>query len=365
MARIDPDALAALDERVRQAHADERLPACQYAIALDGEVVAGATVGAGADARFVGFSMAKSVTAGTIVHLLATGELQLEDRAATWVPEFDRDGFDKVTVEHLLTHRAGFPNAPLRNLEAATREARGRRYEQWRLDWPPGEGYCYHPTSAHWVLGDIALAITGQEIGALARASVLEPLGIDSMTIGATVDTQGDIEELAMVGEDVEPGMAIGDLFPEAAPEILMQYRDPEVLAVGVPGAGLVTTATALVQWMSAWLDPHSPPWTPAWIEDAATNIRVADPDDVTGVAANRTLAFVVAGDDGAQALRELGSEVGPRTFATSGLGGQIAWADPDSGLAFAFLTSGISHDVVASWRRGYELNDLAARCAA
>lgn len=356
--------LSELDERVRRAHEEEGLPACQYALAIDGQLVASQTLGAGDDARFVGFSIAKSLSAGTIVHLLARGVLRLEDTAATWIPEFRRDGFDEVTVEHLLTHRAGFPNAPMRALEARTREARGQRYAAWRLDWAPGEGYCYHPTSAHWVLSDIALEVTGQAFDALAKEHVLEPLGIDDLSLGAPIDEQDDIQPVTMVGGDVAEALAIGDLFPEASPEILVEFADPAVLAVGVPGAGLVATAASLVQWMSAWLTRSSTPWTPEWVEDMTGNVRVGDQDPITNVAANRTLGFVVAGDDGAQALRELAPTVGPRTFVTSGLGGQVAWADPDTGIAFAFLTSGINHDVVVSWKRGYELSDLAARCA-
>lgn len=365
MGRVDAVALRELDDRVQRAHEEEALPACQYALALGGELLASATLGAEEHAQFVAFSIAKSLAAGTIVHLLATEQLRLEDTAATWIPEFRRDGFDGVTVEHLLTHRAGFPNAPMRALEARTREARGERYQQWWLEWPPGEGYRYHPTSAHWVLSDIAFEITGTAFSTLAHERVLTPLGIEGMSLGAPTDEQAAIQAVAMVGGDVPAGLAIGDLFPEAAPEILIEYGDPDVLAVGVPGAGLVATAPSLAGWMSAWLDPASSPWTPEWIDDMTGHIRVTDRDDVTNVAANRTLGFVVAGDDEGKALRELGPTVGPRTFGTSGLGGQVAWADPDTGIAFAFLTSGINHDVVTSWKRGYELSDLAARCAA
>jgi len=366
LSTIDRDAVAALVERAERAFHEEDLPAAQLALLLDGEVVEARTFGADGNARFVGFSTAKAVTSGTIVHLLSEGELALSDRAATWIPEFDRDGFRDVTVEHLLTHRAGFPHAPLRHLEAATREARGARYAAWRLDWPPGEGSGYHPTSAHWVLSDIALALTGSPLGPLARERVLEPLGIDGLDIGVPVDEQDGLQPVTMIGgDDVPDGYAIGELFPEANPEILAEYADPAVVAVGVPGAGIVTTATALASWLAAWLRPDAGPWSPKWVADATGTIRVTDLDKVTHVPANRTLAFVVAGDDGNQALRELGPSVGPRTFGTSGLGGQVAWADPDTRLAFCFLTSGINHDVVASWRRGYELSDLAARCVA
>ena len=361
--RIDDDAVSALIERADRAVDEEGLPAAALALLWHGEVVASRTFGAADGARFIAFSTTKAIVSGTILHLVSEGDLSLEDRAATFVAEFDRDGFRDVTVEHLLTHRAGFPNAPMQTLEAATREGRGARYREWRLDWPPGVGHQYHPTSAHWVLSDIALAVTGTPIGALARERVLEPLGIDGLELGVPVDAQDDLQPVTMIGVDTPSALAIGELFPEAAPEVIATYADPEVVAVGNPGGGGVATAEALARYLAAWLREDAGPWSPAWVADATANIRVTDLDVTTQIPANRTLVFVVAGDDGNQALRELGSSVGPRTFGCSGLGGQTAWSDPDSGLSFCFLTSGINHDLVASWKRGYELNDLASQC--
>ncbi|MDX1510196.1 MAG: serine hydrolase domain-containing protein [Nitriliruptorales bacterium] len=363
MPRIDADAVAALIERGERAVEEEGLPAAALALLWRGEVVVARTFGAPDGAQFIAFSTTKAIVSGTILHLVSEGELSLEDRAATFVPEFDRDGFREVTVEHLLTHRAGFPNAPMQTLEAASRERRGARYREWRLDWPPGEGHQYHPTSAHWVLADIALAVTGTPIGALSRERVLAPLGIDDLALGVPIDEQDRLQPVTMIGVDTPSALAIGELFPEAAPEIIATYADPAVVAVGNPGGGAVASAEALARYMAAWLRPDDGPWSPDWIADATGNIRVTDLDATTRVPANRTLVFVVAGDDGNQALRELGSSVGPRTFGCSGLGGQTAWSDPDSGLSFCFLTSGINHDLVASWKRGYELNDLASQC--
>ena len=361
--RIDEDAVAALVERAARAVDEEGLPAAALALLLDGELVASHTFGAPDGARFIAFSTTKAVVSGTILHLVSEGELSLDDRAASFVPELDREGFRDVTVEHLLTHRAGFPNAPMQTLEAASREARGARYRSWRLDWPPGDGHQYHPTSAHWVLSDIALAVTGTPIGALARERVLDPLGIEGIDLGVLPQQQEGLQPVRMIGTDTQSALAIGELFPEAAPEIIATYAEPDVVAVGNPGGGAVATAEALARYLAAWLRPDAGPWSPEWVADATGNIRVENLDTTTRIPANRTLVFVVAGDDGNQALRELGSSVGPRTFGCSGLGGQTAWSDPDSGLSFCFLTSGINHDLVASWRRGYELNDLAAQC--
>src|SRR5688500_14782490 len=110
------DAIAALAARARREVDVGLLPACQWALARDGEVIAGETVGdvpAGDDSRFVIYSATKAVVASAIWQLLAEGSLRLEDRVADHIPEFATNGKEVVTVEQVLLHTSGFPHAPL------------------------------------------------------------------------------------------------------------------------------------------------------------------------------------------------------------------------------------------------------------
>ena len=82
------------------------------------------------------------------------------------------------------------------------------------------------------------------------------------------------------------------------------------------------------------------------------------------GVPANRTLGLVVAGDDGQSALRGMGHTVSPSAFGHNGAGGQIAWADPATGLSFVYLTNGLDRNVLREWRRTSGIASRAAVCA-
>src|SRR5207248_11582001 len=77
----------------------------------------------------------------------------------------------------------------------------------------------------------------------------------------------------------------------------------------------------------------------------------------IGGVPANRTRGLVVAGDDGKAAFRGFGRTVSGRAFGHMGAGGQVAWADPETGLSFCYLTNGMDANLLRSGRRGTSLS--------
>ena len=56
-----------------------------------------------------------------------------------------------------------------------------------------------------------------------------------------------------------------------------------------------------------------------------------------------------------------MGKTQSPGTFGHNGAGGQIAWADPESGLSFVYLTNGMDQHLVREGRRGVALSSIAA----
>jgi CubicO group peptidase (beta-lactamase class C family) len=104
--------------------------------------------------------------------------------------------------------------------------------------------------------------------------------------------------------------------------------------------------------------------WDAATLADATGHVRNTLVDPLFKVPANRTLGLMVAGDDGHAVVRGFGRSAGPRSFGAPGVGGQIAWADPDSGLSFCYLTNGLEADVIATFTRSAKIAGLAGRCA-
>jgi CubicO group peptidase (beta-lactamase class C family) len=131
-----------------------------------------------------------------------------------------------------------------------------------------------------------------------------------------------------------------------------------------VPGVGAVGCAADVALFYQALLHNPGEMFDPKVLADATGTIRNRLVDPLFDCPANRTLGLVVAGDDDKAPVRGFGRHTGPRAFGAQGVGGQIAWADPDSGLSFSYLTNGLDVDVVGSFVRSAKLAGLAARCA-
>ncbi len=350
------------------------LPSCQLALARDGEVILDVTLGdpglAGPvdDSRYVMFSCTKALTAGAMWLLLADGSLKLDSRVADLVPEFATNGKEVVTVEQLLTHTSGFPTAPLGPPDWASREKRLERFAGWRLNWEPGTRFEYHPTAAHWVMAELIERVTGTDYRDVINGRVLDPLGLHRLRVGVPPEDQADAARPVPVGErptpeELQAALGIAELdLGEVTDQTLVMLSQPENLAVGVPGGGGVGPARELALYYQALLHNPGGLWDPEWLADATGRIRCTLPDPMIGVASNRSLGLVIAGDDGNAVFRQnFGRTASPRTFGHAGAGGQIAWADPETGLSFVYFTNGLDANVIREGRRGVALSSRAA----
>ncbi|MFN8052374.1 MAG: serine hydrolase domain-containing protein [Acidimicrobiales bacterium] len=362
-ARVD-----ALLERIAQEVERGVLPACQVAVGLDGEVVLSAALGdATTDTRFSIFSATKALIAATMWQLMADGLVDPLDTVATHFPEFAANGKEAITVEQVMTHTSGFPRAPMGPPRWGDRDWRIEQMAAWRLNWEPGTQFEYHPTSAHWVLAEVIERADRQDYRASVRERVLEPLGLTRLALGVAPEDQGDIAPLVATGEGPSPeelttvfGVPSYDL-GEVTPEALLMFNDPDVRAVGVPGGGGVSTATDLALLYQAFLHNPGDVFDAAVLADGTGHIRCTLPDPILRTPANRTLGLIAAGDDGTSAYRGMGHNVSPRAFGHNGAAGQIVWADPETGLSFVYLTSGIDRNFLREARR---ISGVASRAA-
>ena len=367
---IDAGRLDELRTRVRREIDSGLLPSCQYALAKDGQLAAFETLGdAGPDSRYVIFSATKAFVAGAAWLLIGDGSLDIDRRVAEYIPEFATNGKDVVTVEQVMLHTSGFPRAPLGPSAWADRDRRLEAFARWRLNWEPGTAYEYHPTSAHWVLAELVERVSGRDYRDFLHDRVTGALGLPRV-LGIAPEEQDGIAELELSGEPAsrEELMEIFGVpelpVTEVTDDALLSFNEPEVRAVGVPGGGGIASSATVALFYQALLHDPDGLWDSGVLADATGRVRNTLPDPLLGVTANRALGVVVAGDDGNANRRGFGHTQSPRTFGHNGAGGQIAWADPDSGVSFCYVTNGRDLNPIREGRRGIGLSSRAAVCA-
>lgn len=203
------------------------------------------------------------------------------------------------------------------------------------------------------VLADVLEVVTGSDFRDYVRHELLDPLGLPSLQLGTPEADQGDVLDVHMVGEPPEPDAEVST---EAD---LLAHNDPAFRAVGQPGGGAIGRAGDLAMYYQALLANPQGFWDPDVLRAGTTEIACALFDPMLGVAANRTLGLVCAGDDGHASVRGFGAATSAHAFGHMGAGGQIAWADPATGISFAFLTNGLERD---PWRAGARGHGLSTR---
>lgn len=373
---VDPRKLEALFARAEREVREAHLDSVQLAVARRGRIASMRSFGrvgsspATNETLYVVFSSTKAVTAAAAWLLLQEQMLRLDERVADLIPGFGEKGKEGVTVEQLFTHTAGFPNAPLAVPAWTDRQERARRFARWYLEWEPGTRFEYHPTSGMWVLADLVERRFAMTLGDFVRERIAGPLGIE-LYVGLPEPLNPRVAEIGHVGEPITPEEAAEVGWPiapenEVTEEALQAFNQPLLRAAGLPGGGAITTAGSLALFYQAILrdlEPHEGPriWEAGMVAEAIRP-RTGDLlDPVSRVPANWGLGVVIAGDDGHRTWRGFGRGGSPRAFGHNGAGGQIAWADPESGLSIAYCTNTHDRNFWRESRRTIEIGSLAA----
>ena len=366
---VDRERLESLRGRVRHAVDKGPLPSVQMALARRGKLVLFETFGAADnDTRYTIYSCTKPVVASALWKLMGQGLIDITRNVADYLPPFGENGKESVTVEQVMCHTSGFPDAPMGDPDWWDSQSRLAKMATWHLQWEPGTQVVYHPTSAHWVLAELVSAVAGVDYRDYVNGEILDPLGLAALRVGGQAATQHDVAHLSHVGEppgEEELQALFGQSvnWPDTRDDSLLRFNEPEVRALGVPGGGAVSSAADMALFYQALLANPDGLWDQAVLDDAIGTVRVDFPDPITGAPANRGLGVVIAGDDAYLSYRGMGDKVSPRAIGHQGVGGQVGWGDPVTGLSFALFTNGLDANPLRSARLCAAASNRAGAC--
>jgi CubicO group peptidase (beta-lactamase class C family) len=332
-------ALSRLKKLIERHIAEGRYPGAQIALARHGRIALFESFGsasispaaaAKADTLWLLFSNTKVITAAGIWALVEDGVLRFADRIAEHIPEFSRHGKGDITLAQVLSHRGGFPSQAVSSAGWTDHARMRREVCDFTLEWTPGSLLHYHPKSALWTAAALIEAVTGGDYRDFLRQRIIEPLGLARDIFVGLPDAEHG--RVAVIHEPAADGSQRALAEENTAP-----YRH-----AGIPSSGGFATArgmAALYQMMANGGQLNGTRlFSRRLIEFVTRNHTDEMVDGGMGMPMHRGLGVHVRGTT--ETIRGLGTLASPRTFGHGGVGTSYCWADPDSGVSFAYLTN-------------------------
>jgi uncharacterized protein YbbC (DUF1343 family)/CubicO group peptidase (beta-lactamase class C family) len=351
-AGISAERLARMDQVIQASIEKKELPGAVVLVARHGRVAWRKAYGARAvepqreamtvDTIFDLASLTKILaTTTSIMILIEQGKVGLADPVVKFIPEMKGEGRDAITIEHLLTHMAGFaPDFDLKERWTGYDEAMKRLYRE-PLRSQPGTRFVYSDIN-YIALGEVVHRASSQMLDEFARGNIFMPLGMRdtgfrpdaklAARIAPTEKRRGQMNYLGDTGANAGP---------EGEQWLRGRVHDPTSLRMGgVAGhAGLFSTVDNLAIYCQMILDGG-----------VFNGVRILSP--MTVAAMTRPRAVTEEG-----LARGLGWDISTRfppnkgdlfplgSFGHTGFTGTSIWIDPASDSFVIFLSNCVHPD--------------------
>jgi uncharacterized protein YbbC (DUF1343 family)/CubicO group peptidase (beta-lactamase class C family) len=351
-AGVSLEKLAQMDPVIKAEIAQRHLPGAVVLVARKGQVVWRKAYGARAvdpareamtaDTIFDLASLTKVVaTATSIMILVERGKIRLADPLSKYIPEITGEGRERITIELLLTHRAGYaPDFDLKERWTGYDEAIKRLITE-PLRNPAGARFVYSDIN-YIALGEVVRRVSGLPLDEFARRNIFVPLGMRETGFRPAARLRARIAptekrrgQLSYLGDSAQNAGAEGDQWLRG------EVHDPTSYRMnGVAGhAGLFSTADDLAIYAQMILNGG-----------IYRGVRILGPLTVAEMTRPR-----LVGDN--RWARGLGWDINTSfstnrgeffplgSFGHTGFTGTSMWLDPASNMFVIFLSNRVHPD--------------------
>jgi CubicO group peptidase (beta-lactamase class C family) len=304
------------------------------------------------------FSTTKGVAALAVAVAVARGLFDYDAKVADYWPEFAQAGKAEVTVRQLLGHQAGLcvltPAPTVRDVADPVKLS--AMLAAQKPVWPPGTRHGYHAITLGWYESELVRRTdpAGRTLGRFFADEIARPLGLN-LHIGLPDSVRREriahlhhwsrAESLlhvsalpgALVAASLNPAglLARAGCLPRDVNPWAGDYNRDDVRAVEIPSANGIGTAGAVAQLYGSAAAGDPALGLTAGVRDEL----MAEPVAPSHGPRDRVLRVDVAyalGLSKPVSLCRFGSS--EKAFGTPGFGGSFGFADPDTGIGFAYV---------------------------
>ncbi len=359
---VEPAAVQSIWKSVTDWYRSGVHPALQVCVRRHGAVILNRSIGhargngpsdgpevtrvpATVDTPFCVYSTSKAITAFVVHKLAERGLIDLREPVAEYIPGYEKNRKHRITVGHVLAHRAAVPNIPRSALDldrlGDSDYMTGILTEASPFA-KPGRYLAYHAVSGGFILGEVVHAVTGKTIREVLAEEFLDPLDFRWTNYGVAADDVRQVAVNYVTGAPVTPPLStlLGRALGVGLVQLVDLTNDPRFLTGIVPAANTVTTAWELSRFFEVMR-----------CGGELDGVRVIETDTIRRALVERShlevdlsLGFPTRFSDGlmlgARVLSLYGLDT-QHAFGHLGFTNMLAWADPERAISVAVLNSG------------------------
>lgn len=309
------------------------------------------------------YSTTKGLASLCVQRLIDAGAIDLEQRVAHYWPEFAAAGKAEITVAQLLGHRAGLAalRDPLPHEAVYDQAQMAHALAEAAPLWEPGTKHAYHAQTFGFLLAELVRRTSGRTLGQYFRETIAAPLGADAH-IGLPEADDARVAKITRpLGQKPAPGemalfhvqrtepaslTALAFSNPPSAPGAVnsRRWRGSEI-----PSANGHASAIGLATVYGAVAADAAGGGSRVLSSEGVARCSVEysyGPDEVLRLTTRFGPGFMLSQSTGPGRFGP-----NPRSFGHPGLGGSIAFADPDAGLGFGYVMNRAGPDILVGDR--------------
>lgn len=289
------------------------------------------------------WSATKGLGAACLLHVLQEQHIALNRRVAEFWPEFAGGGKNQITIAQLMSHQAGL-SAVDERVDITDYAGVIAALERQTPLWPPGTAHGYHARTFGFLLDGLVRRLTSDSVGEYWRRTFAEPMSLH-IWIGLPESENAHTATIyaAKAGKPTKPEQFYREL---ATPGTLVRktFSSPgglqAVSAMNLPAnrarslvsLGGIGSASSLAKFYAMLANGGDGYFTAATLRQMSTTLA-SGVDRVFQIPTAFSAGFM-QNAPGAPPIFDSTS----RAFGHPGAGGSNAFADPENGIAFAYV---------------------------
>ncbi|HMV71659.1 MAG TPA: serine hydrolase domain-containing protein [Pseudomonadales bacterium] len=300
------------------------------------------------------YSVGKGIASMFVLSLVEQGLLALDRPLCEIWPGIAQAGKQHITLRMLLAHRGGLPGVrhplppeALWDWSTITNALAGQE-----PFWEPGSAHGYHVNTHGFLIGEPVCRRLGAPFGSALRERLTGPLGADCHVglplaeharvapiaqgaAGPITDAQAGVREHLSSGDEATDAMLASVYFNPLGISGFGVVNLPQWRSATIPSTNAHATARAVALLYDTFMrrDAADGGIVGPGLRTEASSIQSDGTDRVLGKHSRFGLGFQLS----RPGRRIGGSDHGYGHF---GYGGSLGFADPASGVAFAYLTN-------------------------